>query len=346
MMYLSSNVRLDLLVEEVTNTACLGSSHRVSSFSEAEAISKLEKPRTVDVDKFVEPQILLDVDPSLDWRFHVESGSFRRIVLNVLGNALKYTTRGCITVSLNQSDTVLDARKKTTVELKIEDSGRGMSDEYFRSGIYRPFTQEDAFSPGLGLGLSITHRIVDALRGTIDIQSQQNMGTVAVIRVPVERFVETIETSMSERGSVVSARSSLLFEVPTGLHMKRLSFFGFDPGEARSKPDVGNQFNTNHTIDLRPLQSSIEKICRSGFSMTIVAAVHEDETAEQPDFRIIPMSHLHTTVEEYEHLVSIKSYSRLVPNIVVCDSVISAKQLYDAISGSTLSSFFHIIAQP
>ncbi|KAF2143384.1 uncharacterized protein K452DRAFT_317537 [Aplosporella prunicola CBS 121167] len=61
--------------------------------------------------------------------------------------------------------------------LKVMDTGKGISPDFLRRGIYTPFQQEDSFSPGAGLGLSIVRQIVEGMKGDIDVQSQTKVGT-------------------------------------------------------------------------------------------------------------------------------------------------------------------------
>lgn len=114
----------------------------------------------------------------------------RRIVMNLFGNALKYTKHGHITVSLqvgewlsrDESQTVRSAHEqRNTVKLTVIDTGQGMSPEYLRSKVFTPFSQENAKSAGTGLGLSIVRALVTMLKGEIDIKSIVNVGTMVVV---------------------------------------------------------------------------------------------------------------------------------------------------------------------
>jgi hypothetical protein len=81
----------------------------------------------------------------------------------------------------NSSDNSMD------LTLSVEDSGKGMSQEYQRTKLFSPFSQEDPFSSGTGLGLSIVKQIVESLQGEIEVRSTQNVGTTIKIsmRLPL-----------------------------------------------------------------------------------------------------------------------------------------------------------------
>lgn len=79
--------------------------------------------------------------------------------MNIFGNANKYTDSGFIIVQLSVREIKKEDATGFTCQhvfvMRIIDSGRGMSTEYMERKLYTPFAQEDSFSPGIGLGLSI-----------------------------------------------------------------------------------------------------------------------------------------------------------------------------------------------
>lgn len=88
------------------------------------------------------------------------SGALRRIVMNLFGNAQKFTQSGYILVELRIVEEVTGDPTIISIpvlELKIRDSGKGMSSEFMERKLYHPFCQEDTFTPGVGLGLSIVY---------------------------------------------------------------------------------------------------------------------------------------------------------------------------------------------
>lgn len=112
------------------------------------------------------------------------AGAFRRIVMNLFGNALKYTRRGFIRVKLETRETPMTpdiggakSANATSIVLTITDSGSGMSPEFMRTKLFTPFSQESPMNPGTGLGLSLVRSIVSMLNGNINIQSAVDVGT-------------------------------------------------------------------------------------------------------------------------------------------------------------------------
>lgn len=122
----------------------------------------------------IDPVVILDIKPRPNWFVRTQPGALRRIVMNLLGNALKYTDAGFVGVSLQVES---ETETSTRVRLRFVDSGKGMSLEFQRTRLFSPFSQEDPFASGTGLGLSIVRQIVDALDGSISVSSTQNHGT-------------------------------------------------------------------------------------------------------------------------------------------------------------------------
>jgi len=123
--------------------------------------------------------------------------SVAQSIRNLLDNAVKFTDRGEITVS---------ARSKGDVAtIAIADTGIGIGDSYLRQ-LYEAFTQESVGYTrpyeGLGLGLTLAKRYVDANNGTISVKSTKGLGSVFTISFPVTK--EKIE---HEDGQHYSMRS-------------------------------------------------------------------------------------------------------------------------------------------
>jgi len=192
----TSDVDLAQLVEEVCDTVCAGHTFRKTHHVRGSAIydqaeSKINHKKAPNEGKDVEGRdthgsvaVSLIVAPYVSWIVRSHPGALRRIVMNLLGNALKYTDSGYVTVKMVQKNTTANFMN---LSISVEDSGRGMSPEYQRTKLFSPFSQEDPFSSGTGLGLSIVKQIVESLKGEIEVRSTQNVGTVITIslRLPV-----------------------------------------------------------------------------------------------------------------------------------------------------------------
>lgn len=108
----------------------------------------------------------------------------RQVLINILGNAVKFTPAGG-NISLNIERTAqFDGR--STIRFVIKDSGIGMSRE-FLPHIFDTFTQEDSSSSNKygssGLGLAITKSIVEMMNGNINVESEKGKGSTFIVTV-------------------------------------------------------------------------------------------------------------------------------------------------------------------
>lgn len=131
--------------------------------------------------------IITDIEWHPSWTFEMDPGAWSRILMNLFSNAMKYTKSGYIKVSLEVENEQLNRHKKgrSTLTLKVKDSGKGISKEFLKHRLYKPFTQEDSLATGAGLGLSIVRHIIQDLGGTINFASEQGSGTEATVRIPL-----------------------------------------------------------------------------------------------------------------------------------------------------------------
>lgn len=132
--------------------------------------------------------VILDVRERRDWVISSEAGAWKRIVMNIFGNALKYTKSGYVKVTLSTDDNSppINGSSGPMVRLSFTDTGKGISVDYLKNRLYMPFAQEDHLSVGAGLGLSIVQQIVTSLGGTVDIQSQVDVGTSVTVSIPLK----------------------------------------------------------------------------------------------------------------------------------------------------------------
>ncbi|TGO47660.1 hypothetical protein BCON_0268g00080 [Botryotinia convoluta] len=141
--------------------------------------------------------IVLEIDWQSSWTFNSQISSWRRILINLFQNALKYTEFGYVQVRL----TTYETADGQVARLSVVDSGKGISNNYLKYELWTPFVQEDPMSIGTGLGLCIVGKLVDELDGTIDISSTVGAGTVAQVEISVKpstAFDEDEETDSNK----------------------------------------------------------------------------------------------------------------------------------------------------
>jgi signal transduction histidine kinase len=121
-------------------------------------------------------------DPALA-RVMTDSARVRQILDNLIGNALKYTTAGCVTVRAQLNP------EQNGVQLEVQDTGIGIP-EQDRARIFEPYVRlEDrraGSAEGSGLGLAIVRRLVDRLGGALHLRSVLGQGSCFTVVLPLQ----------------------------------------------------------------------------------------------------------------------------------------------------------------
>lgn len=104
----------------------------------------------------------------------------RQILNNIIGNALKFTERGSIFVTLSKYKHAAESQETETFLFTVSDTGIGIP-QHMQSNVFEPFVQGNPGSTrsygGTGLGLTICKKLVEAMNGKIWIESNENRGT-------------------------------------------------------------------------------------------------------------------------------------------------------------------------
>ncbi|MCK4705893.1 MAG: transporter substrate-binding domain-containing protein, partial [Gammaproteobacteria bacterium] len=126
------------------------------------------------------------IEPSMPHYIKSDDGKLRQILINLLGNAIKFTTEGG--VSLRASTYPIKGSPEMVIlQLEVEDSGLGILPEQ-QERIFDPFVQGTSHSNtvrGTGLGLTISKSFIDLMGGAIDVESEPGKGTLFRIELPM-----------------------------------------------------------------------------------------------------------------------------------------------------------------
>ena len=117
---------------------------------------------------------------------YLDTSRVTEVVLNILGNAIKYTGEGgTITCSVKQKPYPVEGW--CMMEISIADTGIGMSEE-FQKHIFESFTRERSSTvsgvEGTGLGMGIVKKLVDLMDGTIEVHSRLGEGSTFIVSIP------------------------------------------------------------------------------------------------------------------------------------------------------------------
>ncbi len=200
-------------------------------------------------------------------RVAADSRLLRRIFLKLVGNAIKFTERGNIGISL---DSLCDEKGLLKVRFAVTDTGPGIPNHLLAT-VFEPFAKQDESDAtrltGTGVGLAVAKRLIESIGGTIGVESEPGMGASFWIILPALETPATIETRDEEQ---VSA--------PTGLSL--LIYLPDDPIRSsieRLLAPFGNAITFAGTLAQAATISS-----RGGFALIITSAASADALAATP----------------------------------------------------------------
>lgn len=121
------------------------------------------------------------IDPACPAQLMGDPTRLRQVLNNLVGNAHKFTKQGRVALRVEWSSTTAE------ILFRVEDTGIGMDPACIES-LFQEFTQADSSTTrefgGTGLGLPITRRLVEAMRGRIDVKSELRVGSQFTVRIP------------------------------------------------------------------------------------------------------------------------------------------------------------------
>lgn len=154
-----------------------------------ETVSELMAPRAQA--KGIE--LAAHLSPDMPTHFVGDRDRLRQILLNLVGNAIKFTDRGGVGIRI--------AREGDTVEIEVTDTGPGVPEDR-RRAIFEEFEQADDSSArrheGTGLGLAIVRRLVGLMEGSVWVESRGGGGSVFRVRLPLTVAAESAQPALPE----------------------------------------------------------------------------------------------------------------------------------------------------
>ncbi len=168
----------------------------------------------------------------------------KRLLMNILSNAIKYNKeKGKVMLDCYQTE---EEKDQVWVRFICADTGIGMSEE-FQKRMYEPFTQENSGARstygGTGLGMAITKSLVDKIGGTIEVESQQGVGTTYTITLPfgIDRTAVQTAAEKQEVDLSVLRGTHLLLAEDNALNMEIAEFLLNEVGAGGTKAANGQQ---------------------------------------------------------------------------------------------------------
>jgi signal transduction histidine kinase/CheY-like chemotaxis protein len=135
-------------------------------------------------------ELLFVFDPSLKGNFIGDSLRLKQILMNLLGNAIKFTEEGSVTLKVTRSD----EQKEAGIVIDIIDTGIGIARNKL-DDIFGKFSQADTSITrkygGTGLGLAITEKLIRLMNGSIEVVSRPGEGSIFSVHISLARTYES-----------------------------------------------------------------------------------------------------------------------------------------------------------
>jgi two-component system, sensor histidine kinase len=187
-------------------------------------------------------QLSMEFDPSLPAWVKGDAGRIRQVLLNLIGNAVKFTDSGHVKVRAKREPGLSDDRPRLSLE--VEDTGIGISPEALPR-LFTPFFQADQSNRrrfgGSGLGLVISKRLTEAMGAELLVESEPGRGSTFLFKLPLEPLSHSPGALLSEMAATHAPAplkgNVLLVEdnpVNRTLAVAMLNRLGIEPTEAEN----------------------------------------------------------------------------------------------------------------
>lgn len=167
-------------------------------------------------------ELICETDPSLPIQVLGDPGRIQQILVNLLGNAIKFTEKGEVVVSLERGTVIQarDGKRFQPVSLSVKDTGIGIPREKMEH-IFESFTQADSTTTrkygGTGLGLTIARNLTEMMDGSLEVRSEPGKGSVFTMKLTLEIVDEMSSIPVVQRP--VLKRVLVVDDNVTNLHL-------------------------------------------------------------------------------------------------------------------------------
>ena len=148
------------------------------------------------------------IDPNVPAKLRGDATRLTQIITNLVNNALKFTERGGVVISVSSNET--DDPDRALLEIRVRDTGIGIAPNKLEH-VFERFAQADQSITrrfgGTGLGLAISRRLVEAMDGTISVESREGRGSAFIVRLalPIQERAEALPSLAGKTIAIAQA---------------------------------------------------------------------------------------------------------------------------------------------
>ena len=182
-------------IKSIIRKILFSAKHMNSLLDDISTFNKLNREKRLNLEKLnlkkllyevlsmLEPTASPDVEINLNFPVDIpvdietDETKLNQVLVNVIGNAMKYTTEGSIDIRVGYESHT----KHFLIEVK--DTGPGIPEDKLKD-IFRPFFRVSKDKPGSGLGLAIVKKNLEMLKGSVEVKSKLGTGTTFLIKIP------------------------------------------------------------------------------------------------------------------------------------------------------------------
>lgn len=168
---------------------------------------------------------IIEIDNQLPNAIFIDDLRMRQILLNLIGNAVKFTNQGYIKLKI---DVIRSGQGSVDFELKVKDSGIGIAGKNYQY-LFDAFSQQSGQNSrqygGTGLGLAITKRLVELMNGKINVESEQGRGscfTVSFFDIKIAGVIQERKEDFAWTDKNISFKESKILVVDDISHNRTL----------------------------------------------------------------------------------------------------------------------------
>ena len=169
-------------------------------------------------------ELVAHLDPGVALGVYGDSGRIRQVLVNLIGNAVKFTMSGEIVVRMAR---VSGEGERVTVRFSVTDTGIGISSDV-RARLFQPFTQADGSTTrkfgGTGLGLAISKQLVELMGGKIGVDSEPGKGSTFWFDIPFKVLAGTNDDAFPQKSTLQGYRVLVVDDQPAARQVFADSF--------------------------------------------------------------------------------------------------------------------------